>query len=270
MKFRWALVGAAACLLVVSAPSASVLRLNLRSRVEAFRGSGEWREVHFARTFQTQETALIICDMWDRHWCGGATGRVNALARKAAPVIDRARRNGILIIHAPSETMNFYRDAPQRKYVLGLSQVAPPQPLQLESPPLPIDDSDGGCDTPGDRTYKAWSREIPIIHIASDDVISDDGRQVYTVLRKRGIRNLLVMGVHANMCILNRSFAIKQMTKWGIRCVLLRDLTDAMYNPNDAPFVSHQRGTELVIEYIEKYWAPSTTSEELMAALPER
>jgi hypothetical protein len=40
-----------------------------------------------------------------------------------------------------------------------------------------------------------------------------------------------------------------------------------MYNPKSKPYVSHAAGTELVIEYIEKYWAPSVTSNELMAAL---
>jgi hypothetical protein len=77
------------------------------------------------------------------------------------------------------------------------------------------------------------------------------------------------MGVHTNMCILKRSFAIKQMTKWGIHCVLVRDLTDSMYNPNDRPRVNHDQGTELVIEHIEKYWAPTVLSSELAAALRE-
>ena len=67
--------------------------------------------------------------------------------------------------------------------------------------------------------------------------------------------------------ILNRSFAIRQMTKWGIRCILIRDLTDAMYDPQDAPYVSHERGTEMVIEHIEKYWAPTITSTDLLRAL---
>jgi nicotinamidase-related amidase len=126
-----------------------------------------------------------------------------------------------------------------------------------------------GCDTAGDKFYTAWKRENAAIHIGDADVISDDGPQIYSFLRERGIRNLLVMGVHVNMCVLNRTFAIKKMTNWGIRCVLVRDLTDSMYNPKDRPYVSHEQGTELVIEHIEKYWCPSTTSGELTQALRE-
>jgi hypothetical protein len=69
------------------------------------------------------------------------------------------------------------------------------------------------------------------------------------------------------MCILNRSFGIRQLTKWGIHCILVRDLTDAMYNPASRPFVSHSAGTELVIEHIEKYWAPSLLSNDLLDEL---
>jgi hypothetical protein len=59
----------------------------------------------------------------------------------------------------------------------------------------------------------------------------------------------------------------KANDKVGVRCILLRDLTDAMYDPQDAPHVSHQQGTELVVEYIEKYWSPTALSEELSRAL---
>ena len=72
------------------------------------------------------------------------------------------------------------------------------------------------------------------------------------------------MGVHTNMCVLHRTFAIKQMTRWGIRCILVRDLTDSMYDPKKPPMVSHDQGTELVVQYIEKYWAPSILSKDLL------
>jgi len=241
------------------------ITVNLRSRVEAFKGTGEWREVHLQETLPAEKTAVIVCDMWDKHWCRGATGRVNSLVQKMEPFLEAARKQSIQIIHAPSETMTFYQNAPQRQRMLALPKIEPPVRLALADPPLPIDDKGGGCDTP-DQFYTAWTREHPGLHIDAGDVIPDSGAEIYSFLRQRGIRNLLVMGVHTNMCILNRTFAIKRMTALGIRCILVRDLTDSMYNPQDAPHVSHDAGTQLVVEYIEKFWCPSTTSTDLLRA----
>jgi nicotinamidase-related amidase len=252
------------------AVQAADLSLPLRTRVEPFRGSGNWQEVSFRHRLPVPETAILICDMWDDHWCKGAAQRVAVLAAKMAPVIERARAAGVQIIHSPSDVMDFYRDAPERQRILEVAAVAPPPALDLPDPPLPIDDSDGGCDTAEKPWHKAWSREHPSIRIAAPDVISDKGGEIYSFLREKGIRNLLVMGVHTNMCVLNRSFAIKQMTRWGIRCVLVRDLTDAMYDPKDRPFVSHEQGTELVIQHIEKNWCPTVLSADLLRSLGRR
>jgi lysophospholipase L1-like esterase len=54
------------------------------------------------------------------------------------------------------------------------------------------------------------------------------------------------------------------MAKNGKRVVLMRDLTDAMYNPKRWPFVSHVRGTELFIEHIEKRICPTITSDQIL------
>ena len=243
------------------------VHVNLRSRVEAYKGSGEWPEVQIGQSLEPAQTAIVICDVWDRHWCSGATARVAELAPAIERLIAIARARGVLIIHAPSDTMLFYKDAPQRKAMLAIPAAAAPAPLDLASPALPIDDSDGGCDTPGDTTHQAWSRQHAAIHIVAGDLISDQGAEVYNALRAHGIAHLLVTGVHTNMCILNRGFAIKQMTRWGIRCILVRDLTDAMYNPRQPPYVSHAAGTELVIQHIEKYWCPTVLSADLIRAL---
>ena len=241
--------------------------LALRSRVELFRGSNQWSEVHVEYPFDPAKSALIVCDMWDKHWCSGANVRVAALVKKLEPVLEAVRRKGMTIVHAPSETMPFYANTSQRRRMLSLPAFAPPKELKISSPPLPIDDSDGGCDTPGETEHRTWTREHPGLKIAPEDYISDSGQEIYNLLRSRGIETVFYTGVHANMCILNRTFAIKQMTKWGMRCILLRDLTDAMYSPQDAPHVSHQQGTELVVEYIEKYWSPTALSDELSRAL---
>jgi nicotinamidase-related amidase len=260
------IIGAYAVLVLAAVPVRGAdLTLDLRTRVELYHGAGEWEEVHVRKAFPTSQTAIVICDMWDNHWCKGAAKRVGGLAERMEPVLEHARQLGILVIHAPSETTGFYEDTPQRKLMLTLEKVAPPAPLALLDPPLPIDDKAGGCDT-HDTFYKAWTRENAKLQIAPNDVISDKGPEIYSLLHLRGIRNLLVMGVHTNMCVLNRPFAIKQMTKWGIHCVLVRDLTDAMYDPQASPFVSHAQGTELVIEHIEKFWCPTALSKDLMAA----
>lgn len=237
----------------------------LRGRWQPWK-NGTWAAQDFSEELDPHRTAIVICDMWDKHWCRGASERVNQLAPKLNNVVARARKAGVLIIHAPSETMDFYRDSPQRQAMLAIAQVKPPEPMELSDPPLPIDDSGGGCDT-GDKMYKAWSRQHAAIAIEPGDLISDKGTEIYSALRNRDIKHLLVAGVHTNMCILNRTFAIKQMTRWGVRCILLRDLTDAMYNPADRPRVSHDQGTQLVIEHIEKYWCPTLLSAELLRAL---
>ncbi len=248
-----------------STKPSQTLKPTLRLRVETFKGSGAWDEVTLKKELVGPETAIILCDVWDRHWCNNATERCGQLAKKMGPLLTALRAKGVTVIHAPSDCMGFYKDAPQRQKMLALTKAEPPKPLDINSPPLPIDDSDGGCDDPRPaKQHRAWTSQHPAVPIADEDFISDNGVEVYSLLKQRGIKNLLVMGVHTNMCVLNRTFAIKQMTKWGIRCVLVRDLTDAMYNPKVRPFVSHDAGTDLVIQHIETYWCPSTTSAELM------
>jgi len=247
---------------------AQPVSVSIRSAIQPWKNSAA-RSTDIGEEIDPARTAIIVCDMWDKHWCRGATERVNRLAPKLALVLNAVRKRGVLIIHAPSETMAFYKDSPQRKAILAIPTASAPAPLTIADPQLPIDDSGGGCDT-SDSFYKAWTRQHPVIPIAPDDLISDNGAEVYSALKTRGIRHLLVAGVHTNMCILNRTFAIKQMTRWGVRCILLRDLTDAMYNPADRPRVSHDAGTQLVIDHIEKHWCPTMLSAELLRALAQR
>lgn len=245
------------------------LRLKLRTRVEPFKGSGDRAAVTLDREFPVAETAIIICDMWDRHWCRGATERCDALASKMAPVLRAARAAGIQIVHAPSECMDFYAGTPQRLRAQLAPPVTPPKPIALPpEPPLPIDDSDGGCDT-DDAFYLAWTRENPKLDVGEFDAISDNGNEIYNLLQQLGIKNVLMVGVHTNMCVLGRSFAIREMARRGMRCVLVRDLTDAMYDPKDRPHVPHDAGTSLVVEHIETYLCPSTTAREVVEGLPE-
>ena len=125
-----------------------------------------------------------------------------------------------------------------------------------------------------ERTYKrvlrkktSLDRQHAAIAIDEEwDIITDKGTEVYSYLQHRGIEHLLILGVHSNMCVLHRTFAIKQMVRWGVDVALIRDLTDAMYNPAMPPYVSYAQGTGLVIEFIEKFWCPSVESGDILGA----
>jgi nicotinamidase-related amidase len=225
--------------------------------------------------WEAEKTALVLCDVWDRHTCRGAEERLAQLLPRMQEVVTTLREAGALIVHAPSDTMPFYEGAPARQRVLDVPQVEPPANLEHDEPPLPVDPTDA-CDTLPDHEHPKhekgmpypWTREHPAIHVDQErDVISANGRELYSFYKHRGIEHVLEMGVHTNMCILNRTFSIKQMVRWGIDIALIRDLTDAMYNPAQPPYVGHEEGTRLVIEYIEKFWCPTVTSDEVLAAV---
>lgn len=249
------------------------LQLHLRSHVLDHNAQGwnVWREVTTECTVAADRTAIIICDMWDKHWSRGAVERVEIMLPRMEATLTRARKLGVAIVHAPSETMAFYADHPARQRILALAPIAPPpdrDPVSTSSthadPPLPIDDADGGSDTGETEHPGVWTRQHPGLTIDDErDVISDNGREIYSFFRHRGIEQVLILGVHTNMCVLRRSFAIKQMVKWGQPIALVRDLTDAMYNPARPPYVSHDEGTQLVIGYIERFWCPTVASDEL-------
>ncbi|MFN0066043.1 MAG: ThuA domain-containing protein [Limisphaerales bacterium] len=268
----------AALLLVSLAAAAEPVAWHTRSWARDAADTNLWRRVEREASWKPEETAVIICDMWDRHWCAGATARVAEMAPRMNAFLQEARRRGMVIIHAPSDTMDFYAAAPQRRRAQAVEKVALPEAINewkslnaAKEPPLPIDDSDGGCDDePPCQQGRAWTSQIAVLGLGPDDYLSDRGDEIYSILRKHGIRHVVILGVHTNMCVLGRPFSIRQMVSLKFDTVLVRDLTDTMYNSRRRPFVSHFVGTDLVVEHIERHWCPSVTSTDLLGGEPFR
>jgi len=245
--------------------------LHIRNRVEAVAGSGEWTPIERQVNLAPDKTAIVVCDMWDKHWCAGATRRVAEMAPRMNEVIAAARARGVFIIHCPSDTMKFYADTPQRKLAQAAPLAAPKVPLKnwchldkTKESALPIDDSDGGCDDwPQCKTYTAWKQQIPAIAIKDGDAVTDSA-EAYYLMEQRGIENVIVMGVHLNMCVLGRPFSIRQMVAQGKKVYLMRDMTDTMYNSRARPYVPHFAGTDLMIAHVEKYWCPTVSSTDFV------
>lgn len=246
-----------------------LLRLQARTRSRVAADSTFWHSTNQTIEWQPGETCVVVCDMWDNHWCRPSAERVGELAPQMNEVLQAARARGLLIIHCPSDTLDFYKDTPQRRLAQS-APVVPTQPalerwirlLPEREGSLPIDDSDGGCDCdPPVQSQRAWTRQHPAIQIAAGDAITDSAEAFY-LMKQRGIKNVIVMGVHTNMCVLGRPFSIRQMVLQGQNVVLMRDMTDTMYNPAKPPFVSHFSGNDLVVEHIEQYWCPTILSTE--------
>ena len=174
--------------------------LHLELRTQTLRagaqGYANWETSITRKVVNAREAAIVICDMWDNHWSRGAAERVNAMAPRMNEVLCAARARGVHILHAPSDTLDFYAGTPARERILAAPPVEPPQPLVHVDPPLPIDDSDGGSDTGEAPWYKAWTRQHAAIEIDhSRDAVSADGHEVYSYVRQQGIKLLLLMGV---------------------------------------------------------------------------
>lgn len=248
-----------------------ILEFHLRSR-DRQTGEPTIDTAHW----QACDTAIIICDMWDDHYCQSSAQRVGVMAPKMNDVITAARNHGVMIIHAPSGCMDQYDGTPHRLRMQQAAHATPPVEiggwcyLDPESEaPLPIVDAHSPCDDPVvGEAVRVFSREHPELDISGYDGVSDSGVEIYNFLMQEGITNVVLMGVHTNMCVLGRPFGIRQQVRLKMNVALCRDLTDAMYDPREPPYVSHTRGTELVVEHIEKYWCPSIEGADLTRIVP--
>ena len=190
--------------------------------------------------------------------------------------------------------MDAYKDHPARARVLatpaskslpdGIGQWCKRIPAE-EQADYPVDQNEGGeDDDPAEharwaarlasmgRNPKApWKSQTDLLTIdAGKDFISDDGREIWSVLEDRGVEHVLLMGVHLNMCVLGRPFGLRQMAKNGKDVALVRDLTDTMYDPLKPPYVNHFTGTDRVIDHVERFVCPSVTSAQVLGGSPFR
>jgi nicotinamidase-related amidase/type 1 glutamine amidotransferase len=267
--------------------TASAENLSLTARYREKDASGKYVAKEKKLDWAPEKTAIIICDMWDLHHGKRAAERVVEMAPRMNEVIAKARDQGVLIIHAPSSCMAPYENTAMRKRAKTAPTAADlPEDIgnwcrkipAEEQGVYPVDQSDGGEDETKEedetwakrleslgRNPKApWKSQCDLLTIDERDAVSDSGVEIWNLLAQRGIDNVVLVGVHTNMCVLGRPFGLRQMAKNGKNVVLMRDMTDTMYNPARWPYVSHFAGTDLVVEHIEKFVCPTVTSDQVL------
>jgi len=227
--------------------------------------------------WDSAKTAVIICDMWDTIQCVSAARRVVEMAPRVNDVAADLRREGALIIHAPAGCMDFYAGTVARERARQAPFVQSPVPVdwhdwdasrELPLPAALADDTPCSCEpgepcTSGGPPYP-WTRQIRSIEISSTDAVTDDGNELLALLEERRIEHVVVMGVHANRCVLGRPYGIRQLVYWGKRTVLCRDLTDSYHRDPRG----HLWGNEQMVAHIERHWCPTLTSDQLVGGSP--
>ncbi|MGH7227275.1 MAG: nicotinamidase, partial [Gemmataceae bacterium] len=208
--------------LAIPSPAASddaKLSLSPRKRVETRPGSGRFHAITRQAKWDTKKTAIIVCDMWDSHHCLNAVRRVGEMAPRMNQLLTEARKRGVLIVHAPSDCMDAYKDHPARQNALktprsthlpkDIGKWCHSIPAE-EKGSYPIDQKDGGEDDDlaehrawaeklqkmGRNPRAPWKSQYDVLKIADNDIISDNGEEIWSVLEERGIDNVILLGVH--------------------------------------------------------------------------
>lgn len=216
--------------------------------------------VHKTVAWEPAKTAVVIVNLWDQLKAPYAWRRMDELAPAINATARAAREKGLLVVHAPEGTMDFYKDTPQRARCKEVPLLSP-APLAPVALPLPTAIAELGWDGPI-RAGKPQTRQHPAIEIQENDAIGE-GAEVYSLLKQRGIENVILMGVHTNGDLLDGPTGARQMQAQGLNVLLVRDLTDSRYNPEKNPGMPHVCGTELAVEYLEQLGFPSIESTDL-------
>ena len=224
-----------------------------------------------ACTWEAERTGVILCDLWDRHWCSGATSRVAELAPRIEAVLQNLRDRGCRIAHAPSDTMDFYAAYPARIRTLQAAEnetlvsSEAGQDRLLKEPPIPVDPKRKECDCQPEKCIQqaVWRRQHPAITIMDQDLIGDSF-DILQAFQHFCISQVLIMGVHTNLCVVGRNFGIRSLIRYGFQPLLVRDMTDCMAPRDEFPYVDHLTALDYVIYHIETYLCSTVRSGQIL------
>ena len=116
----------------------------------------------------------------------------------------------------------------------GLSRANPLSPLDHLGPSR-------GCPTGDREVWFVWSRIHSDLHLSNKDYMIDDATdkyavpgdmQLWRVLKAVKADYVVFVGVHLNVCMMNRQFGLGRLRQLGWpkeRLGVVRELTDVLY-----------------------------------------
>lgn len=177
---------------------------------------------------QPSRAAVVVVDMWDRHWCQRASVMIDDLAQRLDPWLECLRSSGVTIVHCPSDTTNYYREHPARKALKALPEIprTSTDTSTVPKPPMPEYERRCPC-KPLCYWDRNWSRQHPAIKIDETDYIvnGNTSGELDRICRHFGIQHLVYVGEALNKCILDRKSGIRSMLGLGYQCYFIHDMT---------------------------------------------
>jgi hypothetical protein len=217
------------------------------------------------------QTAVIVCDLWDKHWCKSATQRIDGFIEQTNSFLHTLRSAGYTIVHCPADVVtSFYADHPCRLKTLATINNEPvPTICRKPIPPVPLSlgNTNGCMDWPPcSVNTKAWTRENANIDICDQDYIGDTTDPI-RLLKALNIKNVIITGTALNICVIERDYGARALVSQGFSVVVVSDLTDVMYNDKSK---SRAQATQIVVDYIRKNICSAVPSRCILAGLLSR
>lgn len=228
------------------------------------------------------QTAIVVVDMWNAHWCTAFTDRLPELFAPMNESLEIARQLGIQIVYAPADVnvtnpYSHWASTTYRTDWAGIPDVPQPYTRRFAAgDTMPFYSPTYGaspfcqCDPnvmPGWPcvSFAAATDQVQAITdgMRVGDLITDSGQELYNLTQARGIKTLLYTGVASNWCVWNRPFGMGAMYQAGLDTYLVRDLVQSFsgdhYNPEgDGAFgVSNADftpaiGDQIVVNHYER------------------
>lgn len=208
---------------------------------------------------------VLVIDVWNYHWCRTWRNRAASLVPRFNHSLDGARQLGMTIVFSPTNAMRDLNAAPQRRATLELPDQPLPTLGHLPDPyPESLRFSKCECGM-GDECVLCYNanNQHPGLRMSEADYIALTQQEAFNIFRKAGTTHIIYTGFATNICVWNKPTGAKYMRQLGFRCMLARDLTEAMTGYAEESF-NPTLGTIEVIELIERDLLPSISMEETL------
>jgi nicotinamidase-related amidase len=233
---------------------AADVELNLRSRS---RETGQVLSNN--RRIDPGRVGVVVMDMWSYHWCMTCSERAAALVPRMNRALEGARALGMTVIFTPTSGIASYEDSPQRRASIAIPDAPWPELVPVAYPACGFKNAHSCRCGPGIDCPRNWGGDSmnPELRIESADLMAWGTREVWNIVRSRGLEQLLYVGIAADICVLGKGEGMVPMRRLGVPCALARDLTDTdSYPPKEA--------LEHTLKFLETEFAPTFHFGELL------